>query len=624
MTDKKNYLKNSLIIPEISENYQNLTDQYVFTEEYEEKFRQVFEHAPLGIALIDSRWKIIDANHKLCGMLEYSAEEITGMDIRQITYSGDLGSTFQMMNKVYNGEIDNYEIKKRYIRSDGILIPVGIHSAAIRSQTGKLQYSVLMVQDLSLEETQYRQLKLLGHSVNCITEMVCITDRDNKFIFCNRAFLEKYGYKEEEVLGNIPQILHPDSGRVINMLNTRARWSGELINRKKNGELFPIYLETSEIKNETGEPIGYIGIARDITAEKIMEADHKKLSKAVEQNPAAIIITDRDGKIEYVNPKFVAITGYGADEVIGKNPGILKSGNKTRKEYDKLWLTLLSGNEWRGEFINKKKSGELFYEYAIISPIKDSRGEITHFVGIQEDITARKEAEAHMKRAENLAELGRMTSYISHEIKTPLTAIKLNIEMLMEQLSEEKRCAQSFRIMNKEINRLDKLLKDILQFSRRKECRVCELRADDLLSQVVNLLEPVLTEKHISIINNISSEYVKGEADELKTMLHQMIENSIEAIEDGGEIEFLSAIDTRKNMHRIFMRDTGCGIKHSERIFEPFHTTKKSGTGLGLSIVHQIMEKQHGSVSLIFSEPGNTIFQISLPLAELNGEDTNN
>lgn len=624
MIDKNNYLKDSPSISDISENYHNPSNQYSFTEEYEEKFKKVFEHAPLGIALIDSRWKIMDANQKLCRILGYKPGELNGFDIRQITHSGDLGSTFQMMNKVHNGEIHNYEIKKRYIKADGGIIPVRIHSAAIRDGQGQLQYSVLMVDDLSVEETQYRQLKLLGYSVNSITEMVCITDRDNKFIFCNKAFLQSYGFAEEEVLGNSPRILFAEPDPDINKVISESRWSGELINKKKNGDLFPVYLETSVIKNETGEPIGYVGVAKDLTGEKILEANHRKLSTAVEQNPATIIITDSGGTIEYVNPKFVAVTGYEANEVIGKNPRILKSGNKTRSEYEKLWRTIRSGNEWRGEFINRKKNGDIYYEYAIISPIKNSLGEITHFVGIKEDITARKEAEANMKRAENLAELGRMTSYISHEIKTPLTAIKLNIEMLMEQLRDENSYTQSFRIMDKELNRLDKLLKDVLQFSRKKESQVRELRADQLLAQIEYLLEPVLTVRNISIINNISTEYVKGDPDELKTMFHQLIENSIEAIGSDGEIEFLSAIDSKNKMHRIFMRDTGCGIKLSERIFEAFYTTKESGTGLGLSIVRQILENQHGDISLIYSEPGNTIFQISLPIAELNGKDTYN
>ncbi len=583
--------------------------------EYEEKFKLVFEYAPLGIALIDPFWKIIDANQKLCELLGYSAEELTGTDIRQITYSEDLGSTFQFMKKVQGGEINNYEIRKRYIKRSGELLAVLIHSAAIRNQNGDLLYSVLMVQDLSLEEMQNKQLKLLGHSINSISEMVTITDREDKFIFVNKAFIDRYGYKEEEILGKNPRILSAEPSQYIVKIVGDVRWKGELINRTKKGDLFPIYLETSIVKNDNGEPIGFIGVAKDITEQKKTEEHIKKLSKAVEQNPAAILITDKEGQIEYVNPKFIDITGYQPGEVIGKTPRLLKSGNKTKDEYEALWNTILSGNEWTGDFINKKKNGEVFHEHAIISPIKNKLGEITHFVAVKEDVTARKEAEEKLKRTESLAALGRMTSYLSHEIKTPLTSIKLNIDMLMEQMQSEKSCGQSFQIINKELKRLENLLKDVLQYSKKRGNLFGDIRADSMLKQVIHLMQPVFEGKNISIINKISHDPVRGDSDELKTMFMQLIENSIDAIGQDGEIEFLSVIDAKKKMHRIFIRDNGCGVKPAKNIFEPFYTTKRTGTGLGLSIVQQIIEKHNGTISLIFSEPGNTIFQLSLPLA---------
>ncbi len=586
-----------------------------FPFEYEEKFKLVFENAPLGIAVIDPFWKIIDANQKLCEILKYTLLEITGKDLRQITCSKDLGSTFQLMNKVQNGETDSYEIKKRYMRSTGEIVPVQIHSAAVRNKEGKLIYSILMVKDLSVEEKQYEQLRLLGHSINSISEMVSITDKQDKFIFVNQAFLDRYGYTEKEVLGKTPAILNPDTRNPGIIIRGGAGWKGELLNVTKNGEEFHIKLETSVVRDDNGEPIGNIGVARDITEQLKYEENLRKLSKAVEQNPAAIIITDKQGNIEYVNPKFVEVTGYTPEEMIGKTPRVLKSGSKSPEEYAELWSTLLSGEEWSGDFTNKRKDGTFFHEHAIISPIKNSEGEITHFVGVKEDITARKEAEEKLKRSETLASLGRMTSYLSHEIKSPLTAIKLNIEVMMEQLKDEEKTSQSFGIINKEIKRLESLLKDVLQFSKQRETLLQNVSLDEILRQVISLLDPVLETKKIKIINQVNSEPVKGDPGELKTLLHQLIENSIDAIATDGEIEFLSVLDVKKNMHRIFIRDTGCGIKSSKRIFEPFYSSKQTGTGLGLSIVQQIIERHNGTISLIFSEPGNTIFQVSLPLA---------
>ncbi|MGZ6989375.1 MAG: PAS domain-containing protein, partial [Thermoanaerobaculia bacterium] len=126
----------------------------------------------------------------------------------------------------------------------------------------------------------------------------------------------------------------------------------------------------------------------------------RKLSRAVEQSPVSVIITDTDGSIEYVNPKFTQVTGYSSDEVLGMNPRILKSGELSREVYREMWETITAGREWRGELHNRRKDGELFWEFATISPIFDDRGKITHFVAVEEDITERKGAEETLARRE--------------------------------------------------------------------------------------------------------------------------------------------------------------------------------------------------------------------------------
>ena len=139
----------------------------------------------------------------------------------------------------------------------------------------------------------------------------------------------------------------------------------------------------------------------DITERKRAEEELRKLSRVVEQSPASVIITDRQGLIEYVNPAFSSVTGYSLEEVIGKNPSILKSGLTAAETYRELWQTLLDGGEWRGELANRKKSGELYWESASISPLKDAQGITTHFLAIKEDITERKQAEQALKASEN-------------------------------------------------------------------------------------------------------------------------------------------------------------------------------------------------------------------------------
>ena len=140
-----------------------------------------------------------------------------------------------------------------------------------------------------------------------------------------------------------------------------------------------------------------------------MEEELRKLSRAIEQSPSTVMITNSKGNIEYVNPKFTQLTGYTTEEVIGKNPRILKPDNIPSEKYRELWETITSGREWRGEFCNKKKNGELYWEYASISPVRNHKGVITHFIAVKEDITERKRIEE--ERNKHITELEDLMSY---------------------------------------------------------------------------------------------------------------------------------------------------------------------------------------------------------------------
>src|SRR6185369_17833475 len=142
--------------------------------------------------------------------------------------------------------------------------------------------------------------------------------------------------------------------------------------------------------DKKGKASGLVGTFTDISERRAMEEQLRNLSRAVEQSPVSIVITDTAGIIEYVNPRFCQVTGFTAEEVIGQNPRILASGELKPETYGELWQTIASGREWQGEFHNRKKNGEEFWELALISPLTDKNGLITHYLGVKEDITARK------------------------------------------------------------------------------------------------------------------------------------------------------------------------------------------------------------------------------------------
>ncbi len=223
----------------------------------------------------------------------------------------------------------------------------------------------------------------------------------------NRTTLELYrAGSKEDLLKNLSTVLCDESyeqyrEELVFIAEGRTRFGWEGINQALDGRRLDVSIFWSAAPGHESDQSKVIVSIVDITERKQAEEELRKLSRAVEQSPDSIVITDPEGTIEYVNPNFTRLTGYSLDEVIGTKPSILKSGHTSSKEYKRMWDTILSGNDWRGEFLNKKKDGGLYWESATISPITNPAGRITHFLAIKEDITQRKQAEEARREAES-------------------------------------------------------------------------------------------------------------------------------------------------------------------------------------------------------------------------------
>jgi PAS domain S-box-containing protein len=234
-----------------------------------------------------------------------------------------------------------------------------------------------------------------------------IVSVEGKTIYANKAFLDIYDFDSLKEFTSTPAIKRYTAESYIeHQKRKELRKNGnELLDYEisivcKNGNIRHVKVSRKEILWNGTKHFQIINI--DITEQRNAEAELRKLSKAVEQSPVAIFITDPYGTIEYVNPRVIELTGYSTDELLNQNPRIFSSGEKPKQEYIELWKTIKSGNVWTGEFHNKKKSGELYWESATISPILDTTGQITHFLSIKEDITDRKRAQLALNKSEEL------------------------------------------------------------------------------------------------------------------------------------------------------------------------------------------------------------------------------
>lgn len=356
------------------------------------------------------------------------------------------------------------------------------------------------------------------------------------------------------------------------------------------------------------------------------------LSQAVEQSPASIVITDLKGRIEYVNRKFQAISGYNQAEVLSQNPRFLKSGQQTDALYKNLWETVAAGREWHGELCNKRKNGEIYWESMSISPIRNRQGQITHYLAIQEDITGRKFMEEELQRRTEEAQAASLAksqflANTNHEIRTPLNGIIGMIGLLLdtELTATQRRYAEVARASGEV---LLSLLNNILDFSRTEvdqlELETLDFNLRVTLDGIAKTLAARAHEKGLSCSCRISPDvyiFLQGDPGRLRQVLMALGDNAIKFTERGEVlilVSLMSETDQAVKL-RFEVQDTGVGIARDELklLFNKFQqingsmTRQFGGVGLGLALSKRLVEKMGGEISVTSIEGQGSRFWFS-------------
>ena len=444
-------------------------------------------------------------------------------------------------------------------------------------------------------------------------------------------------------------LIHPDSKQMMSdyllqdVLNEHNSFDKEYkIVRKKDGAERWVHGLGSLIFNDKDELVSMIGTIQDITERKIGEERINKLAQAVEQSPESIVISNLEADIEYVNEAFVRNTGYSKEDVIGKNPRILHSGNTSPETYVEMWNALSHGKSWKGEFTNKRKDGTEYIEFAHISPIFQPDGTITNYLAIKEDVTEKKRIGKELdtyrnhleelvnKRTVQLAEsqecaeaanLAKSTflANMSHEIRTPMNAI-IGLTHLLRRT--KPRPEQSDRLMKIDTaaGHLLTIINDILDISKIEAGKLTldesDFQLDMIFVYVKSLLKQQADMKGLIIKLELedASLKLKGDVTRLRQALLNYASNAIKFSEN-GTISLREKILKEDDDHiliRCEVEDTGIGIEPDKLtgLFDAFEqadtstTRKYGGTGLGLSITQHLAELMGGEVG-VESEPGH-------------------
>ncbi|NNF80498.1 MAG: PAS domain S-box protein [Rhizobiales bacterium] len=380
------------------------------------------------------------------------------------------------------------------------------------------------------------------------------------------------------------------------------------------------------LQKELRQTIGLL--SNELKERKLAEHVAKKFHRAVDQSPATITITDTQGIIEYVNPKFTSLTGYQPEEVIGRTPRLLQSGDEPPELYANLRRQLALGQEWHGTFRNLKKDGSAYWSKTNILPLRDEDGSITHFIGLGEDITERRKVREHIHRAQKMEAVGLLASGVAHDFNNVLTTILGNVHLAKLDAPEHETLAEELDQIEIAAKRARNLVNQVLAFARRQPGAMEPVGVADILQEVTRLMRA-------SILPNIEISCVVDDEDLAviadPTRLHQVImnlcSNAAEAIgSEGGKITLSATASAGteagddKSLVHITICDSGPGVPEDLRtqIFDPFFTTKATGkgTGLGLSVVANLVAEMNGQVRLNSPEAGGAGFEVLLPRSE--------
>jgi PAS domain S-box-containing protein len=610
---------------EIVSLFEDVTDRMQAEKnlhESEERFRSIAESANDAIVSIDTMGNVISWNRAAEKIFGYAAPEVLGATLTRMIpqrYHDAHQQGLRRMAIDGDHHVIGKTVELEGLRKDGKEIPIELSLSMWT--LGEERFFTGIIRDITERKRAEKALRDSEARSRSIIEAqtigILIVDENKEIRFANQTAETIFGYRSTDLIGapfGHPlvkgdvaeiEIIRPDrSVTFAEMQAIPVRWDGQ---------------------NQ------FLLFVKDVSAQRRAERDLGKLFQAVEQNPVSVVITDVDGRIEYVNPKFVEATGYTYAEVVGKNPRVLKSGETAPAEYEKLWKTISAGNVWRGEFHNKRKNGELFWELASIAPVRDARGDITHYVAVKEDITQRKETEEQLRHAQKMEVIGQFTGGIAHDFNNLLAIILGNLQLLEESATADDESRELIADAIWSAERGAELTHRLLAFARRQRLNP---RVTDLNHVVGKMTD--LIRRTLGAVIRIREVLAPGlwetmiDHGQLENALLNLVVNARDAMPEGGVLTIATdnAVLEQDDVTNVedfspgeyamlAVSDTGTGMPPEvvERIFEPFFTTKKfgEGSGLGLSMIYGFVRQSGGHITVDSEVDRGTTVKLYLP-----------
>lgn len=602
---------------------------------------KIIDHLPAAITYVDSGNRFVFCNQTFQSWWLLSSDQIVGKTAAEILGENNEVALDQIRDGL-EGNVQEVELthkfpdgKSRTIWSK-IVPDVDINGAIC----GVIRLTIDITErkkaesDLRDREELFRKLFYVAPDSMAISRL-----EDGKYVEVNEKFTQMTGFTKEDVLGRTSREVglwaNPEEFQfVYDQISSKGYLDNfETRFRMKDGRIKMGLLSATVMELDKKPHV--LGVVRDVDDIKKAHEDNSRLATALDQAAERVVITDSEGKIVYINPAFERITGYTRDEVIGKHPSIISSGQHGRSFYEDLWKTISAGNVWRGRIINKRKDGQLFHEQSTITPAKDASGAIINYVQMATDITEEESLRNQLAQSQKMEAIGTLASGIAHDFNNIIQAIMGYTELVMDDLPVESAAYSNLIKVVDSAKRSGEMVKQILTFSRRSKTEAKTIDIGPLVKEGIKFLKSAIPPTvQIKEIIQSNPGAILGDPTQIHQVLMNLCINASQAMKaDKGTIVIeLEQVDLDRNFAsynpplaagkhlRLAVSDTGCGIPSAiiSKIFDPYFTTKDvgEGTGLGLSVVHGIVSNFNGAIT-VSTEPGKgTTFSVYFPLVE--------
>ncbi len=598
-------------------------------------FRALFDRSNDSLQVIDpTTGRFLDVNETACLELGYSREELLSLTVPDVDSTLDQSSFSESVERLRTSGGMLYEGYHR--RKDGSTFPVQVSISLVRLDR---EYAVAVVRDITAwkaseqrlaDAVRYNEAIMKASPIGIITYLA-----SGEVVAANAAAAHLLGGTVEQV--EKLNFRHLESRRRSGLLaaadaalERHEPHTEEVHSTSAFGKEIWVYCRLVPFEHEHQTYL--LLVLSDVSERKHAERTLRLQAAALDAAADAIMITDRAGAIEWVNPAFTQLTGYTAEEALGKNPReLVKSDKHAPGIYKDLWDTILAGQTWHGQMINRRKDGSLYTDEQTVTPILDSAGAITHFVAIKEDVTERLHVQAQLLQAQKMESVGRLAGGVAHDFNNLLSVILGWTRMVLDDLPAASPVRPSLEEVLKAGQKAAMLTKQLLMLSRQEVVRPTRFSVNSVLGGLDKMFRRVLGED-IEIALKMDPELgtVQMDPAQLEQVLMNLAVNARDAMPAGGKLtlETANVVLDARYLRRdtdvapgeyvvLTVSDSGIGMSEevTAHMFEPFFTTKTAGkgTGLGLATSYGIIKQAGGQITVYSKEGLGTTMKVYLP-----------